>query len=468
MRNLFWRSKLAITLLGFNTLTLCALLLNVWQPLSLSLFTFFLVVMASLSIVAYRSLKKPFELLVQIRDMLKKTRDGDFSSRIVRVPNMGEAGQVAWELNETFDQLETYFREVSTTFERIQIEQFERPVQSKGMTGVFQRSLQQMNSAVKQVEQNHLNLTKNHLLSELQTMNTHYTKDDLKMTLADLDAINSEMQAVAHFSASTQQQAGTSSSTMQRIVDNFECNHQLTQQTTLAVADLSNMGSEIEQVLNLINEIAGQTNLLALNAAIEAARAGESGRGFAVVANEVKNLANDTLEATAQISRVLKQFQLQSGQIADLQNTLSANTNSLMHELHEAKTVFVTLAEQASDALTNVQKAQTTSQTTLLKVDQIVFKQLAYAAFTADKTQEQPKLQFSRPEHSLLAKWCSAQQGMYPTLVSTQQQLYQHVSDLLQAVTEDWSVDAALQQKILRGYQQMEQKSSSLLHALHG
>ena len=57
----------------------------------------------------------------------------------------------------------------------------------------------------------------------------------------------------------------------------------------------------IEQVIKLIQAIAGQTSLLALNATIEAARAGESGRGFAVVAAEVKELSRRTAKATEDI-----------------------------------------------------------------------------------------------------------------------------------------------------------------------
>lgn len=76
--------------------------------------------------------------------------------------------------------------------------------------------------------------------------------------------------------------------------------------TELARADetMRNLGEaagRIEEVIKLIQAIAGQTSLLALNATIEAARAGESGRGFAVVAAEVKELSRRTATATQEI-----------------------------------------------------------------------------------------------------------------------------------------------------------------------
>ena len=73
-------------------------------------------------------------------------------------------------------------------------------------------------------------------------------------------------------------------------------------QTNARVNELTRSAEKIETVIALIQEIASRTNLLALNATIEAARAGTAGAGFAVVASEVKQLANQTASATAEIS----------------------------------------------------------------------------------------------------------------------------------------------------------------------
>lgn len=73
------------------------------------------------------------------------------------------------------------------------------------------------------------------------------------------------------------------------------------QKSGAILRNLSDTSEDIEQVMEMIHEIAGQTDMLALNATIEAARAGDAGRGFSVVASEVKNLAHQTTKASEMV-----------------------------------------------------------------------------------------------------------------------------------------------------------------------
>jgi methyl-accepting chemotaxis protein len=97
------------------------------------------------------------------------------------------------------------------------------------------------------------------------------------------------------------------------------------------VSGLTEAAGRIGEVVGLINAIAGQTNLLALNATIEAARAGEAGKGFAVVANEVKGLANQTAQATQEISSQIAALQSSAREAADAIDSISGIIDRINH-----------------------------------------------------------------------------------------------------------------------------------------
>ena len=80
---------------------------------------------------------------------------------------------------------------------------------------------------------------------------------------------------------------------------------------------MDKVAKDIRTYAHVNDKIAGNINLLALNATIEAARAGEAGRGFTVVASEVKNLAAQASENSAEFKDVVLGWMEKGRKITD-------------------------------------------------------------------------------------------------------------------------------------------------------
>ncbi|MDL2210382.1 methyl-accepting chemotaxis protein [Desulfovibrio sp. OttesenSCG-928-O18] len=124
--------------------------------------------------------------------------------------------------------------------------------------------------------------------------------------------------------------------------------------------ELGNQAESIGNVMNVISDIADQTNLLALNAAIEAARAGEAGRGFAVVADEVRKLAEKTMEATQEvgssISAVQQSARINIDEVGKAVASV-AEANTLANSSGEALNEIVSLAAANSSVVASIATA---------------------------------------------------------------------------------------------------------------
>ena len=118
-----------------------------------------------------------------------------------------------------------------------------------------------------------------------------------------------------------------------------------------SVNELYDKSNNVDELLSLIKDIANSTNLLALNASIEAARAGDAGRGFSVVAEEVKKLANRSIESVKHISGILAEIKQSIKNTSSLMNITDEKVIIGRTVSNNTKTVFQTIIGAANKAV---------------------------------------------------------------------------------------------------------------------
>lgn len=131
-----------------------------------------------------------------------------------------------------------------------------------------------------------------------------------------------------------------------------------------AVAGVGKSADQITSIIEMINSIASQTNLLSLNASIEAARAGEAGKGFAVVASEIGKLANNSTEATKQISDIIEEV---SANIKDL----SAKAGQSMENIKAGAEAVSASGETFRDIFSSLDETGKTIQDMIDRVGKV-------------------------------------------------------------------------------------------------
>ncbi|MCH8551512.1 MAG: methyl-accepting chemotaxis protein [Natronospirillum sp.] len=278
--------------------------------------------------------------LKQIMHDLKKVQSGDLTARLY----VNEAR------NDEFDQLSSAVNGMTEGLGALVADVVRSADQSARMIQELTREIASLNESNQHVNE--------------QTGSVAASTEEISATISDISETTRQLSEQAE---KTYGSATNGAKTINDALNSLRETGTVVGEIGEKLNQLGELSADIDGVVDMINELASQTNLLALNAAIEAARAGDAGRGFSVVAEEVRTLAERTVDATGRINTIVDTIQSSSKSAIDTMasgrkhleavETYGQEAETAMHEIESDARESATAAEQMSHSVQEVSKA---------------------------------------------------------------------------------------------------------------
>jgi len=303
--------------------------------------TAIIILIAVCALVAFLiadSITRPVRFLVEV---MRKLAAGDNTQR-AQLPNTDEIGLLAQQFDRMVDQREAVRAKIERENEALnnsvialllsvaQLAKKDltvRAVVAEDVTGPVADALNLLAEETAKVLQTVTQASAQvaEVAQKVQEQSLHVLhvaadeKQEVAQTAEELQAASTAMQAIAQLTVACNHAADTAISNTDAaqaiVLDTMQgitAIRDTIRETEKRIKRLGERSQEIGGVVNIINEIAERTHILALNAAMHAAAAGEAGRGFAVVAGEVQKLAENARSATAKISALVSNIQIET------------------------------------------------------------------------------------------------------------------------------------------------------------
>src|SRR5712691_143465 len=175
-----------------------------------------------------------------------------------------------------------------------------------------------------------------------------------------------------------QQSAQSGRGAVQQTVEGMGRIHEYVQDTSSKVQTLGDRSREINNIVEVIANIAHQTNRLALDAAIQAAMAGENGKGFGAVAADIRRLAERAKDQAGSIARIVRGVREDIGAVAvsmrDTERETSAGSQLAQEAGTSLESIFGVVERQASEieAINRMAAQQLQSSSAVVQIMQAV------------------------------------------------------------------------------------------------
>ena len=235
-------------------------------------------------------------------------------------------------------------------------------------SSTFMQTSQDIQFAISDIESgiNQLDVDSADCLSQMDSLSTK------------ISTVSESTVEISKLTNATNTSIHSGMSSMEILNESAKATSQVTSKVIVSIEQLEERSRSISHIVDAINDIAEETNLLSLNASIEAARAGEAGRGFSVVAEQIRKLADQSLNSANEINKIIEEMIAQTHDvvktakqaetIVDSQKDAVTNTTTSFNDMSQQ---ISTLVNSLSTITSDVDSMGVSRDTTLSAIESI-------------------------------------------------------------------------------------------------